>query len=198
MDRFTVIHPTRKAWIFMLQQSRAAASGLHRRRIMKSFAIGLGAVAGMLGLLSVAGTQPPAVQASTPAVVSSCSAVASNDSSANDGTYALDLSGHILPIYCANMATAPAEYLPLVHTGASNFSQYTAGGASPGSNVVTHYIRVRLNPSNLTVNIADQKFSTSTGSLDHAGAGQTVTSMPYAVAMDATAAGARLASPTSI
>jgi hypothetical protein len=82
------------------------------------------------------------------------------------------------------MATAPADYLTLVHTGGSfNFAQYTAGGASPGTNVRTSYTRVRLNPSTLRVNIADQAFSTSTGSLVHSG-NTPVTSMPYGTAAD--------------
>jgi hypothetical protein len=47
--------------------------------------------------------------------------------------------------------------------------------------VRTTYTRLRLDPTTLRVNTADQTFSTSTGSLLH-GSTQ-VTSMPYAAAM---------------
>ena len=93
------------------------------------------------------------------------------------------MSGHSLSVYCANMAGTPAEYLTLVNTGgSSNYSQYTAGGSSPGTNVRTNYTRIRFDLSTLKANIADQTFATSTGSLSHSG-NTTVTSMPYGVAM---------------
>src|SRR5205823_3902517 len=63
--------------------------------------------------------------------------------------------------------------------------QYTAGGPSWGTNVRTNYTKVRLDPATLKVNISDQTFATSSGSLYHTG-GELVTSMPYAVAMDCT------------
>src|SRR4051812_15852540 len=86
----------------------------------------------------------------------------------------------------------PAEFLSLRETGASsNFSQYTVtpGSASPGSTVKTTYSKLRIDPETLRVNTADQTFTTSSGQLRHGG--ETVTSMPYAVAMscDAQASG---------
>src|SRR5690606_36316542 len=45
------------------------------------------------------------------------------------------------------------------------------------------YSKVRLLPESLTVDISDQAFSSSIGSLTHSGANE-VTSMLYAVAMD--------------
>ena len=62
----------------------------------------------------------------------------------------------------------------------SNFSQFTAGGDAPGTDVRTNYTRVRLNPVDLTVDIGDQTFSNSTGFVNRSGG---VTSMPYGVAM---------------
>jgi hypothetical protein len=103
--------------------------------------------------------------------------------SAPDGEYTLSVAGGPASIYCADMAGSPKEYLTLQHTGGeANFARYTAGGASPGSDVTTHYAKVRINPSTLLVDIADQRFATSTGELTHSGSEQ-VTSMPYGVAM---------------
>jgi hypothetical protein len=103
-------------------------------------------------------------------------------------------------------ATANAQilyYLVLPNTGgSSNFSQYTSGGASPGTTVVTHYTALRIDPNPVQqvpltyrINIADQTFSTSTGQLCHSSSaspcpsGQAVTSMPYGVAMDCAGSG---------
>ncbi|MET1071366.1 MAG: GON domain-containing protein [Umezawaea sp.] len=95
---------------------------------------------------------------------------------AGDGNYTLNTGTHLVPVYCHDMAGTPREYITL---GAANFSQYTAGGAAPGTNVRTTFTRVRLNPATLTVDINDLTFATSTGSLTHGGTA--VTSMPYGV-----------------
>ncbi len=102
-----------------------------------------------------------------------------------DGRYTLHL-GHDpkkpWAVYCHTMASSPAEYLPLEQVGATaNFSQYTAGGASQGTSVKTRYTRVRIDPLTLNVDIGDQTFATSTGQLAHGS--ETVTSMPFGVAM---------------
>lgn len=74
-------------------------------------------------------------------------------------------------------------YLPLAHTGIDeNYSQYKAGGYSPGTDVVTRYAAVRFDPVSMLVDVSDQTFTTSSGSLQ--GPGGTITSMPYGVAMD--------------
>jgi hypothetical protein len=84
--------------------------------------------------------------------------------------------------YCHDLAGAPTEYLSLVETGPShNYAQYTAGGAVTGTTVRTAYTRLRIDPRTRLVNIADQRFSSSTGAL----MGQSdvpVRSMPYGVA----------------
>lgn len=86
--------------------------------------------------------------------------------------------------HCAAMNTDhPREYLTLINTGGNNnFSQYYAGGYSPGSNVRTSYSRVRINPRTFVVDIGDQSFASSTGSLMHGS--EWVTSMPFGVAAD--------------
>jgi hypothetical protein len=53
----------------------------------------------------------------------------------------------------------------------------------PGQTYV-NYQKVRLDVATLLVDIGDQTFATSTGSLAHSGGSETVTSMPYGVAMD--------------
>ena len=107
---------------------------------------------------------------------------------APDGDYLLYNNGNLFTVYCDDMSSnMPREYIDLVKTGyGANFSQYTAGGASPGTNVRTMFKRLRINPASLTVDIGDLTFASSTGSLMHSGTVK-VTSMPYGVAMSCTA-----------
>lgn len=114
----------------------------------------------------------------------SCAAIASASTGPlADGEYLLFTSGRPWVAYCAGMASsAPKEYVTLHRTNGANYAQYTAGGASPGTNVRTSYAKIRIDPSTLIVNTADQTFATSTGSLLHGNA-TAVTSMPYGVAM---------------
>jgi hypothetical protein len=115
-------------------------------------------------------------------VVASCAAIRALEPTAGDGNYTI-FAGRAFTVYCHDMAGTPKEYLTLVNTASTaNFSQYTAGGASPGTNVRTSYTRVRLDPATLVIDTNDQTFATSTGSLTHARGGQ-VTSMPYGSAM---------------
>ena len=102
-----------------------------------------------------------------------CAEIVAADSESADGRYTLQLDGDPSKpwlAYCHDMAGTPAEYLQLVNIdGDFNFSQYTAGGASPGSNVRSHYYRIRLDPATLLVNTAyvdDPDYSVSSGALD--------------------------------
>jgi hypothetical protein len=113
-----------------------------------------------------------------------CADVKLHIPTAVDGPYKLYLAenaGKPWMAYCANMSTAPLEYLSL--TGV-NSAQYVAGGASPGTDVKTTYTKVRFDPASLKIDIRDRKFATSQGTLNHSNMGTMVTSMPYAVAMD--------------
>lgn len=116
---------------------------------------------------------------------SSCQDIKTAHPDAADGDYALFIDKDPLRswgVYCRDMAGTPSDYLTLVQTGtSSNYSQYTAGGNSPGTDVRTLYTRLRINPTTYQVNTADQTFSTSTGSLLHGN--EPVTSMPFAAAM---------------
>jgi len=115
----------------------------------------------------------------------SCQQIKSANPAAADGEYTLYANGEPAlqwQAYCHNMAGTPAEFLTLQETGAaSNFSQYTAGGASPGSTVRTSYRKLRIDPVTLRVNTADQTFSTSSGQIWHGW--ESVTSMPFGSAM---------------
>ncbi|NDU75414.1 hypothetical protein GWI34_22715 [Actinomadura sp. DSM 109109] len=120
------------------------------------------------------------------ALYRSCQQVRQNIPVAPNGTYLLRNDTELFTVYCADMATAPKEYVTLDRTGdAVNYSQYTAGGASPGTDVRTRFTRLRLDPATFTVDIGDLRYASSTGSLQHSGS-ETVTAMPYAVAMSCT------------
>jgi hypothetical protein len=79
--------------------------------------------------------------------------------------------------YCANMDSAPAEYLSLPHEDGMNTSSF----ADATNHVTTAYEKVRINPESLTIDIGDTTFATSTGTAVHNGT--TLTSMPYGIAM---------------
>jgi hypothetical protein len=119
---------------------------------------------------------------SEPSFPSSCAEIAAADASAVDGDYTLFIQndpGLEWNAYCADMTSDPREFLTLE---ASNTSMYAAGTISVGTSVVTEFERVRIDPITLMVDVADQTFATSTGSLSHKG-GAMVTSVPFAVAM---------------
>lgn len=115
----------------------------------------------------------------------SCAEIRAANADANDGDYQLYINrdpAKPWTAHCVGMSGSPKEYLRLVNVdGRFNFSGYRAGGASPGSNVKTSYHEVRINPTSLLVDISDQRFSRSYGSLSHSPS--KVTSMPYGVAM---------------
>jgi len=82
------------------------------------------------------------------------------------------------------MSAVPATYLTLVNTGSANFSQYTAGGARPGTNVVTRYQRVRIDPVSLQVDPNDTTFARSTGMISDGRGGAIGTEVGYGAACD--------------
>lgn len=117
-----------------------------------------------------------------------CQAIHRLDPFARDGHYILRSNGTIFTVFCYGMAGNPREYIDLAATGAAvNFSQYTAGGASPGTDVRTTFTKLRIDPATLTVDIGDLTFARSTGSLTQNGT--RVHSMPYGVAMSCTRPG---------
>jgi hypothetical protein len=74
---------------------------------------------------------------------------------------------------------ADKEYLSVPSSAMQNFSQYTAGGATPGTNIVTQYSKIRIDPVSLKVDVTDTTFATSTGFVS-----QWPSSMTYATAVD--------------
>lgn len=123
----------------------------------------------------------------------SCQDIRTLFSFAPDGVYpVLTANNTVLTVFCYDMAGTPREYIDLVHTGGdANFSQYTAGGASPGTDVRTSFTKLRIDPATLTVDIADLTFATSTGRLQHSSVTRGpdspfVTAMPYGTAMSCT------------
>lgn len=141
-----------------------------------------------LSVVPLAAATIPAQAAPAPAssvqFYKSCADIHRHLVKAPDGDYLLYNNGNLFTVYCDNMSTnMPREYIDLVKTGYSaNFSQYTAGGASPGTNVRTTFFKLRIDPDTLTVDIGDLTFARSTGSLLHSGS-VPVKSMPYGVAM---------------
>jgi hypothetical protein len=134
-------------------------------------------------------TAPPVVAVPLPdsgVLPDSCAEIHAKRPAAGDGDYLLGVNRRLVPVYCHDMAGAPREYVSL---GTLNFSQYTAGGASPGRSVKTTFTKVRIHPYNLTVDINDLTFAKSRGRVIHGFVA--VTAMPYAVAMscDATPRG---------
>lgn len=113
-----------------------------------------------------------------------CAELAQSKPKATDGEFTLFADGDEAKpwkAYCADLGTAnPKEYLTLID--GISFSEYLAGGSSPGTDVRTEYNKVRIDPLSFTLDTSDQTFAVSTGSLVDA-AGKTVTSMPLGVAM---------------
>jgi hypothetical protein len=133
--------------------------------------------------LSLTGTVA-AAHASNKFFPGNCSDIHNKDLKAKDGNYILYNGNTIFTVYCYDMSGTPREYITLAQTGANaNYSQYTAGGASPGTNVRTMFTKLRIDPVTLTVDIGDLTFATSTGTLNHSGSATIVTSMPYGAAM---------------
>lgn len=117
-----------------------------------------------------------------------CTELQTKQGVTSDGNYIIDpdLSGANQPfnVYCYGMdSNQPTEYINLVKTGeAFNFGMYKAGGARPGTDVFTHYTKIKIDPNTLLVDINDRTFSTSRGSILFNGVLRDQTS--YGVALD--------------
>ncbi|WP_326834649.1 GON domain-containing protein [Amycolatopsis rhabdoformis] len=130
------------------------------------------------GLAVTPASAQPVVQPAAAPGLSSCAAIRALLPIAGDGNYVLNTGSHLVPVYCHDMAGTPKEYVTLT---APNFSQYTIGGVTLGTNVRTTFTRVRIDPATLLVDINDLTFATSTGSAVQPGP-FVIESMPYAVA----------------
>jgi hypothetical protein len=117
----------------------------------------------LLSLGACAAFAAPA-SASIGAPPASCAAIAGANPSATDGDYTIYPNGETFTVYCADMSSAPEEYLTLQNTGSANYSTDVDSG---GGVVETRFTKVRLDPSTLQVNIGDSRFSTTTGYVNY-------------------------------
>lgn len=126
------------------------------------------------------------------ACVESCAAIRASNPAATDGFYELVVTDMKFQVYCHDMAGVPREYIDVPTGEGVNFSQYTAGGASPGTDVRTSFARVRIDPATLKVDIGDRTFASSNGALCHSQSYCSpwfVTFLEYATAMDCASPG---------
>lgn len=163
---------------------------IHARRFFILLVLVVALCAAIAGAPAGAAPEPeplsPAEAAGVPvSSLGSCEDIRTLFPFAPDGVYPILTGSHLLTVFCYDMAGTPREYLDLAATGENqNFSQYTAGGASPGTNVRTSFTKVRIDPTTLTVDVGDLTFATSTGKLQHSSvtrgpSSPYVTSMPY-------------------
>lgn len=114
----------------------------------------------------------------------SCAEVIINNPEAGDGEYTLYVENNPdkpWTAYCADMNSTPVDYLALrALENGSNFSAYAAGGGSSGTDVITAYSRVKIDPATFIVTTGDQRFATSSG--EAAQGDSVIASMPYATA----------------
>lgn len=115
-----------------------------------------------------------------------CEQIRADAPTSTDGNRKLFIGGEKakpFDAFCLMSAIPALTYLNLTKTAATeNFSQYTAGGSSAGTNVKTNYTKIRFDPLTLRVDTNDKRYASSVGSLMHSGT-VNVTSMPYATAM---------------
>jgi hypothetical protein len=115
-----------------------------------------------------------------------CADIAAHMTLANDSSVTLYANADPAKPWTA-FCHGGLEYLTLPSGATANYGQYSASTKSPGTDVRTSYARVRLDPVTLKVDICDQTFANSTGSLMHDPANNgtdPVTSMPLGTAMD--------------
>jgi hypothetical protein len=102
--------------------------------------------------------------ASVGAPPATCADIAAANPSATDGNYTIYPNGETISVYCADMSSAPKEYLTLQNTTNANFSTDVD---SQGSSVMTSYTKVRLDPATLQVDIGDPRFSSTSGYVNY-------------------------------
>ncbi|MBX3231797.1 MAG: hypothetical protein KIT84_44300 [Labilithrix sp.] len=113
-----------------------------------------------------------------------CAELAVEEPTARDGSHTLHgVDGRAWTAYCADMQSAtPREYLTVGGGDGRNYAQATASagtGEWGGTNVVTRYERVRVDPKTFYVDESDRRFATSTGKLNFG-----LTELDYGNAVD--------------
>ncbi|MFN0251441.1 MAG: hypothetical protein ACKV2T_31485 [Kofleriaceae bacterium] len=113
-----------------------------------------------------------------------CAEKAIGNPNLTDGAYTLYLANdkrHPWTAFCADLQSKSAkEYLSLEND--QTYSRYAAGGQSPGTDVVTTFEKIRVDPISLKVDIADLTFAVSEGKVIHMGTTE-ITSMNLGIAM---------------
>lgn len=112
---------------------------------------------------------------------STCAEWKQANPNATDGEIALlhKGTGKMWMAFCHDEGGTEKEYLTLPMAGPNtNFSQYTAGGSSPGTDVRTNYLKIRINPQMLLVEVGNQTFASSMGMLVQSG-GMPISSIGY-------------------
>jgi hypothetical protein len=155
-----------------------ATMGISRFRKSASF------LALSVALLAI-GEIPTHAATATSDVYGNCQDIKKAMPGAGDGNYILYDNNTLFTVYCYDMSSTPSEYITLAETAPNqNYSQYTAGGASPGTNVRTTFTKLRIDPATMMVDIGDLTFASSVGSTSNGATA--ITSMPYGVAMSCT------------
>jgi hypothetical protein len=111
---------------------------------------------------------------------STCQEIKDVVTDAKDGEYTLYIQNqptYRWKAYCADMQSAPTEYLSIAKGDGINTSMY----ASSGKQVTTAFEKVRIHPKTLAIDLGDTTFAASNGVAVHNGT--TLTMMPYGIAM---------------
>lgn len=139
-----------------------------------------------------AANQPTATPGPFAASCAELVAVAGEGSALEDGDFTIYVGGSVdqpVTVFCHAMDTAtPAEYLTVLAEDASqNYALTRADGDFYiGTDVRTHYEKVRFDPLSLTIVLTDTTFATSSGSISYepegADSAETINFTPYATA----------------
>ena len=137
----------------------------------------------LLVVTAAAAPQPPpagrAVLGASKELPSTCLEVLYREPASADGDYVLQCSPAdvAFDVHCAGMnSSAPREYLTLPAVERLNFFEYLCGDecqqANGGDSTVhTAFIKVRINPCTLFVDVLDYTFSESRGRVTHVDSG---------------------------
>jgi hypothetical protein len=103
---------------------------------------------------------------------------------AQDGLYAIDGDGPgpnpPFVVYCHGMDGNPKEFVELAQVGEDvNFSEMDAGGAWEGTDVFTHFSKLRINPQTLVIQRDDYTFSVSRGGANDLHPDISIIRLPY-------------------
>ena len=111
---------------------------------------------------------------------SSCQEIKDVVTDAKDGEYTLYIHNeptYRWKVFCAGMASTPAEYLSVANGAGINTSMF----ARSGKQVTTAFEKLRINPESLAIDLGDTTYATSNGVATYNGT--TLTMAPYGIAM---------------